>query len=586
MALSSTAGTLILGDSYTWNNGSHQPSLVTYSFANAATGPNGTTDPSVPWAPFNDAQQAAARQALDSWGSVSGVHFVEVPDTSRGVGIDLRFQLAHLGGNIAGTTYYPKVGDVSLNLDLYSGDALAQGSYGYLVLLHEIGHGLGLKHPFDNSPNLPPELDNFDTTVMAYPQTGFATPDNLRAADIEAIQYLYGNQQDEDRFPVHWSWDATLGGIRHQGDDSWQSITGTALRDIIFGLGGNDMLFGRDGDDLLFGGDGNDTLEGNNGNDLLHAGAGNNRVNGNNGIDTLATDLFRQQTLLVQTKWFYQSDYDHKSFSGTINGGAEYTAADDVEVIAFFDGRLVFDVNDPAAQVMRLYHAALGRLPDPVGRDSWMDTLSQGASLSSLAQGFLDSGEFQTRFGALDNAGFVTRTYQMALGRDPDSQGMASWLSKLDGGLSRADMLVGFSESAENRSLTDGVLGKGVWDADRQVADIARLYQAALGRAPDVDGLRFWDAQADAGFAITEIANRFAQSGEFNAHFPGASDSDFVRLVYQNTLGRTPDGMGEAFWLDHLAHDMTRGQVVAGFADSGEFLQLSHALTENGIAFA
>ncbi|MBC9179426.1 DUF4214 domain-containing protein [Pseudoroseomonas ludipueritiae] len=568
MALSSTARTLILGDSYTWNGGSHQPSLVTYSFANAATGPNGTTSPSTPWGAFNEAQQGAARQALASWESVSGIRFVEVPDTMQGAGIDLRFQMTRLGDTYAGLTYYPQVGDVSLNIDLYANDPLPRGSYGYLVLLHEIGHGLGLKHPFDDYPTLPEAQNNFDTTVMSYPKQGIGTPDNLRAADIEAIQYLYGTQQDRDNFPIQWGWDAALGGIRHQGNDASQTIEGTDLRDVILGLGGDDTLLGHGG------------------NDVLHGGTGNNRVNGGSGIDTLGTDLLRQQASLTYGSWSYQSDLDHKSFSGLLAGGGEHTSANDIEVVAFFDGRLVFDANDPAAQVMRLYQAALGRLPDPVGRDGWTDSLAQGASLTSLAQGFLNSDEFQGRYGALDNGGFVARTYQLALGREPDAPGLSSWLSQLDGGMSRAELLVGFSESAENRGRTDGVLSQGLWDADRQVADIARLYQAALGRAPEVDGLRFWDRQIDAGMTVTQVAERFTVSDEFNTRFPNASDVDFVRMVYQNTLGRPADAPGEAFWLDHLAHDMTRGQVVAGFADSTEFLQVSHALTENGIAFA
>jgi hypothetical protein len=568
LALSSTARTLILGNSYTWNSGSHQPSLVTYSFANTANGPNGTTNPSTAWGPFNEAQQAAARQALASWDSVSGVHFVEVPDTAQGAGIDLRFQMTRLGDNYAGLTYYPKLGDVSLNIDFYSNDALARGSYGYLVLLHEIGHGLGLKHPFDGYPTLPAAQDNFNTTVMSYPKMGIATPDDLRAADIEAIQYLYGTQQNEDDFPVHWSWDAALGRVRHQGNDTSQTINGTALPDVILGLGGNDTLFGHAGSDLLYG------------------GTGSNVVNGGSGIDIMATDLLRQQTVLTYGNWSYQSDLDHKSFNGMVASGGETTVGNDVEILSFFDGRLVFDANDPAAQVMRLYQAALGRLPDPVGRDYWTDSLTQGAGLTSLAQGFLNSDEFQARFGGLDNPGFVTSSYQLALGRDPDAQGLSFWLSKLDAGMSRADMLVGFSESSENRGRTDGVLSQGLWDADRQVADIARLYQAALGRAPDADGLRFWDGQIDGGMRLTEVAERFSGSDEFNTRFPGASDTDFVRLVYQNTLGRPSDAPGEAFWLDHLAHDMTRGQVVTGFAASDEFLQLSHGLTENGIAFA
>jgi serralysin len=672
---------LILGDSYTWNGGSHQPGLVTFSFATAAGGPNASTAPGVAWAPFNAAQQDAARQALDAWASVSGVRLVEVPDTARGAGIDLRFQLTTLDEDTAGSTYYPRsnssqAGDVSVSLNHYADDPLQPGTYGFLVLLHEIGHGLGLKHPFDGYPTLPEPINNFDTTVMAYPKPGFATPASLRAADVEAIQYLYGSQQDEDRFSVRWAWDANLGGIRHEGNGTAQSINGTALRDIMLGQGGNDALDGNDGDDALYGGDGddrlfsgsgndvlygengndlmsgdggndtlfggagndtiygqtgndvlygeagddilsgndgddllaggagndvlngqggqnrlyghegNDELNGGTGNDLLNAGGGANRVYGNAGTDTLATDLFRQEMVLTRINWGYQSEYNHKSYSGTLVGGGESTAGYDLEVISFADGRLVFDVNDPAAQVMRLYQAALGRQPDAVGREDWTDRLMHGAGLSSLAEGFLASEEFLSRFGRPDDSGFITRAYQQALGRDPDASGMGFWQAKLAGGMGRAEMLVGFSESNENRVRTEGLLAQGLWDVDNQMADIARLYQAVLGRAPDAGGLRFWDAKADEGFTMPQIANLFAQSNEFTARFPGATDAGFVQMVYQNTLGRPGEAAGEAFWLDKLAHGMTRGELVGGFADSTEFLLQTAHLTDHGITFA
>lgn len=676
MALSSTARTLVLGDSYTWNRGSHQPSLVTYSFATGANGPDSNTGVNDAWAPFNEAQQAAARQALQAWESVSGVRFIEVPDTARGNGIDIRFQLSAMDEDYAGNAFLPQNGNVRISIGYYADDPMVPGTYPYAVLLHEIGHALGLKHPFETFPVLPDELNNFDTTVMAYPRPNIATPTTLRAADIEAIQYLYGTQQDEDNFSVHWSWDANLGGIRHEGNAATQTINGTGLRDIMLGQAGNDLLYGNDGDDLLNGGDGDDTLSSGNGNDVLYGengndrmngdagndtlfggagndtlygqtgddvlygetgddtlsgndgndvlaggagndtldghdgrdslygndgddglnggagddllsgGAGSNRVDGGSGVDTLATDLFRQEILLTRTNWGYQSDYSHKSYSGTLVGGGESTAAYDIEVVSFADGRLVFDVNDPVAQVMRLYQAALGRQPDMVGREDWTDRLMHGTALSTLAEGFLSSQEFLARFGQPDNAGFITRAYQQALGRDPDAAGLSFWQGKLAGGMSRAEMLVGFSESNENRGRTEGLLAQGLWDADDQIADIARLYRAVLGRAPDTEGLRFWDHQADSGLSTAQIANLFSQSQEFTTRFPGATDAAFVQMVYQNTLGRPGEASGEAFWLDQLAHGMTRGELVAGFADSTEFLIRTTDLTDHGIVFA
>ena len=47
-----------------------------------------------------------------------------------------------------------------------------KGTYDYMTFVHEIGHALGLKHPFDASPTnktlLDPSLDDVHFTVMSY----------------------------------------------------------------------------------------------------------------------------------------------------------------------------------------------------------------------------------------------------------------------------------------------------------------------------------------------------------------------------------------------------------------------------------
>jgi hypothetical protein len=305
------------------------------------------------------------------------------------------------------------------------------------------------------------------------------------------------------------------------------------------------------------------------------------RVSGDS-TGALHMDLFRSQASLSGLT-LHHADGAFLGAGGTLTGEGGSTHFSQVEVINFADGRLVFDDSDPAAQVMRLYRAALGREPDSVGQEHWTAAFNQGASLTTLAKNFMNSEEFHTRFGDLDDAGFIARTYQQVLGRAPDGDGMTYWQEHLSHGLSRADMLVGFSESPENREATQGLLAQGLWDVDDQMADIARLYQAVLDRAPDRAGLQFWDAKADQGMTVVQMANSFAQSVEFNTRFPGATDADFVRMVYENTLGRAGEPTGEAFWLDRMAQGATRGEVVAGFAESHEFLQLTHSLTDHGI---
>ena len=48
------------------------------------------------------------------------------------------------------------------------------------------------------------------------------------------------------------------------------------------------------------------------------------------------------------------------------------------------------------------------------------------------------------------------------LGRAPDAVGLAFWQDYLDGGGARAELLAGFSESAENRLQTAGAIADGI----------------------------------------------------------------------------------------------------------------------------
>jgi serralysin len=55
-----------------------------------------------------------------------------------------------------------------------------------------------------------------------------------------------------------------------------------------------------------------------------------------------------------------------------------------------------------------------------------------GASLQAVANGFIGSPEFLTRYGAsTTNTEFVTLLYNNVLNRDPDTGGLQNWLDAL-----------------------------------------------------------------------------------------------------------------------------------------------------------
>jgi len=119
--------------------------------------------------------------------------------------------------------------------------------------------------------------------------------------------------------------------------------------------------------------------------------------------------------------------------------------------------------NDNAAAIARLYDSAYDRLPDEDGLISWTQSLAGGTTLLAIATTFLNSTEGQEIYGGLTNAQFVDTLYQTVLNRVADSGGRAVYLEGLTNGtITRAEMLVEFSESAEHQAITLPLYVEGI----------------------------------------------------------------------------------------------------------------------------
>ena len=112
------------------------------------------------------------------------------------------------------------------------------------------------------------------------------------------------------------------------------------------------------------------------------------------------------------------------------------------------------EFNTYVAPISRLYLAALLRVPDQPGLDNWVAYLWAGNSLQSAADAFVASQEFTNRYGALSNSDYVAALYVNVLGRQADSTSLANWVAQLNGGASRGQVLLGFSESPEGIGLS------------------------------------------------------------------------------------------------------------------------------------
>ncbi|MFC3173397.1 FG-GAP-like repeat-containing protein [Novosphingobium bradum] len=249
--------TALLSDSISSSPG--KAAFYTYSFA--ATPPAYLADTYsaaqlASFRPLTSAEQGVARTALNMWASASGVTLFEV---TQGVG-DINFgvyDMALLGqAGFAGFAYYGTDSRYGVDSDVFLSSADASNLH---VVLHEVGHAFGLKHPFDGTITLDPSLNDFAHTVMSY-TPGSSTGSTLGTFDLQAIQYLYGSASNDGTQVASWSWNATTETLTQTGSAAADIIAGVAARDIISGGLGADSITGGSGGDSLDGGDGNDTI--------------------------------------------------------------------------------------------------------------------------------------------------------------------------------------------------------------------------------------------------------------------------------------------------------------------------------------
>lgn len=64
------------------------------------------------------------------------------------------------------------------------------GQHGYMSLIHELGHALGMKHPHDGSDTMPSDRDNTIWTVMSYNFSSSLSASYM-ALDVKYLHYAY-----------------------------------------------------------------------------------------------------------------------------------------------------------------------------------------------------------------------------------------------------------------------------------------------------------------------------------------------------------------------------------------------------------
>ncbi len=233
------------------------------------------------------------------------------------------------------------------------------------TIIHEIGHSLGLSHPYNDPFN---EKWNTDHSVMSYLEGPNGWNTWYSEEDIKALQSIWGRENDD-------------GIVTYSGSYKDYKFKKTFANELI--------------------------------------------------INTEIGDEFI-------------TNYQKIIFSDKVMDVKK-------DVFGVFDQ--IIDIDGITGKIYRLYNAALSRFPDQEGLSYWINkNLNQENSFYQTAESFINSDEYINNYGAdINNSDYVTILYKNVLGRTPDNIGYEYWLNNLNNGIEeKVDILIGFSESYEN----------------------------------------------------------------------------------------------------------------------------------------
>jgi hypothetical protein len=110
------------------------------------------------------------------------------------------------------------------------------------------------------------------------------------------------------------------------------------------------------------------------------------------------------------------------------------------------------------------------------------------------------------------------------------------------------------------------------WDRDTRW-QVAEIYLATMGHAPDAEGLAYWvnNIQSLPEWTPTTVAQSFFDQPLVQAQYPEAmGDGPLIEALYQNLFGRAADAEGYAYWLgERQAGRILRNQMIIALINGG-----------------
>ena len=424
---------------------------------------------------FTNTQKVNTRLALTYISSILDLKFVETDNSDLKNTINFASNKQTDSGGYA---YYPsssQIGsDVFLDDDI-SNKTLAGGTYGALSLVHELGHALGLKHPFareqagggiGDGPYLYGQEDGTGYTVMSYTSKIESYYSQYSPLDIAALQYLYGpsktSRTGNDTYKMSFTeanfiWDGsgidtidastlsasatvylTPGYWGYVGDSKSPFIVSRGQITVNFGsvienvLGStyNDNLYGNDIGNYIVGNDGDDNLYGLEGNDSINGGSGNDSIDGGVGVDIAEFNSKKSSNNIS----FDKSNIIIKN----LENNNDIDTLKNIERLKFIDTSMAFDLDSNAGVAAKVMGAVIGKasIKNPIDFGYWLEQTDTGLSYADIGQKALDKAGLKT------NDQIVSTLWKNVVGFTASEVDKAPFIKMLVDGMKAGDLVV------------------------------------------------------------------------------------------------------------------------------------------------
>ena len=428
---------------------------------------------------LNETQKSNVRLALQNIENFADITFSESEEAEKENTLSVAINKQTDSGMYAFLPSSSLVGS-----DIFIGDfpdqtTLAIGTGAAASITHEIGHALGLRHPFGGEPSLPDAENQHRWTLMSYEGSeGFDdTTLQLSVLDIAALQYLYGpnpnSRSGDDTYVFdsenpNFIWDGS-GTDTIDASGAPDSVTifltpgyhgfigRTKKYELITSPGQITVNFGTEIENLK-GSAFADVLTGNHLNNVIEGLAGSDTVDGKEGIDTA---VFSGNKSDYSWAMFVVDPHPESGLEPWYGWSVGEDSLRNIERLQFDDTNIALDLDGHAGEAVKTLGAFLGAsgiTPENVG----------------LVLNLLDNG--------LTYEGLLAEANAVVFGADPDGATMVRhFYTALTGEEAPADVINQYGGMVDNGELSRVELAKLVADYEVNLTNIDLVGLSATG---------------------------------------------------------------------------------------------------------